>query len=1313
MIHKNKPMKLRTIMTWLVLAPLMVMADPIATSHYFFRTVNVKDGLVDNFVRDITTDYEGFVWFSTINGVSRYDGYRFHNFMPQLWGGLSGDVAMVRETADSTLWMVCTGELFTYQRAARTWQKDGAEQLERLGVKGKPGLFYVDDLSNLWVTTDRGIYHYDYGEHRLLHFNCPSQAPILHIVAKNGTALIVSSDYNIYKVKSSQLTFLTQAPTMTSGRQPAGSLRHGIRDSRVLIDSRMNLWLYHAHELAGTQWVYSMSTGQWHQAVELRQMGNASVNVIAEDHDGNLWIGTGNRGIHVFTYQDNVNYEVKIALKAFKPTSSHITCFYPDKNNTMWVGSAKLGAAYAILNSPDFNHVSTGDYEDVSSLIEDGQGNLWIGFDGEGIMMKSKTGNTTYFSAQQQQLPSDIITSLAIDGKGNVLVGTYGDGIARFDGQRFTSLYADYDPLQYVKAMTTDKHGNLWVATVDNGVIKITFDGRITNYTSTNTPLPSNGILCLTYDTQRDRIYIGTSTGIAAYDCGKGDFVTSESLHQLNGTYVTSLLVCNSGRLWIGSRNGLWVYDSDDGNVSHLTTDQGLSHNVVRAIAGREKDIWVSTDNGLTCISGGQCYPFYDTDGLQGMVFSNNAALTTSDSTILLGCFTGYVRIPQENIIPHKPKLRIRFTDFRINGSEAEGTLDNFTIHYGERPTIFVSAMVHAFSQKIRYSYRFKGEKEWVRAPGNSLYFVALSSGLHVLQVKAELPGITVDEDDALVGELPINVLPPLWLSTPAILFYLLALAAIVWLLFRAIRRRQNRELAIKQLEMKMEKYEMEEEKIRFFTNISHDLKTPLTLVVAPLEKIRETHLPDAIRTELDVAWRNARQLYDLVLQLLDFRRLDVGKEKLNLRHGDIVNFVKQTAQGFTYFATRKQINLELQLPETSMEIRFDEDKMRRIITNLLSNAYKYNTDNGSVTLKLNVMQEEMILSVADTGIGIHDKRHIFDRFVQETHGQEQEGSGLGLHIVRQYVDMMEGHINVEDNKPHGSVFTITLPIYHEDTASESEGLLSDIHEDSHHTTNPSDINNERKPTILVVDDNTDARLFLQRSLDDNYHVIMASNGQEALNLLEKHDEVRLVVSDVMMPVMDGIELFRNIKSNINFSHIPVILLTAKSSEESMVTSLKEGVADYITKPFSLAVLRLRIQKVMEWTQQVYAQVDTGIKIKPSEITVSSLDEELISHVIARIEENINNIDYSVSQLSSDVGMTRGHLYKKLMAIVGKSPVEFMRIIRLERGKSLLDQGRTNISEVANMVGFSPKQFAHYFKMMFNDTPTDYLKKRE
>lgn len=247
-------------------------------------------------------------------------------------------------------------------------------------------------------------------------------------------------------------------------------------------------------------------------------------------------------------------------------------------------------------------------------------------------------------------------------------------------------------------------------------------------------------------------------------------------------------------------------------------------------------------------------------------------------------------------------------------------------------------------------------------------------------------------------------------------------------------------------------------------------------------------------------------------------------------------------------------------------------------------------------------------------------------------------------------------------------------------------------------------------PTILVVDDNMDARLFLQRSLADEYNVLVAANGSEALKTLSKTDNVSIIISDVMMPVMDGIELFREIKGNISYSHIPVILLTAKSGEKSMVESLQEGVADYITKPFSLAVLRLRIRRILEWTTNVHDDVAKGIEIKPSEITVSSLDEELINHVISNIEANIQNTEYSVVQLSSDVGMTRGHLYKKLMAITGKSPLEFIRIIKMKRGKSLLDQGRTNVSEVSNMVGLSAKQFAHYFKQMYDVTPSDYLR---
>ena len=329
---------------------------------------------------------------------------------------------------------------------------------------------------------------------------------------------------------------------------------------------------------------------------------------------------------------------------------------------------------------------------------------------------------------------------------------------------------------------------------------------------------------------------------------------------------------------------------------------------------------------------------------------------------------------------------------------------------------------------------------------------------------------------------------------------------------------------------------------------------------------------------------------------------------------------------------------------------------------------------------------------------------------MQESHGHEQEGSGLGLHIVRQYVEMMGGTIDVTDNKPKGTVFTVTLPVI---TEYDNQGeLTEEVNSDDEREVDAKE-QKDGKPTIMVVEDNLDARQFLQRSLEDEYHVIVAENGMEALEKMAGKQRVNIVVSDVMMPVMDGIQLFRQLKNNINYSHIPVILLTSKSGQEDIVASMKEGVADYITKPFSLAVLKLKIKKILEWTQNTYTKVGKGMEIKPNEITVSSLDEELITHVMESIETNMADTNYSVVQLSQDVGMTRGHLYKKLMAITGKSPLEFIRIIKMKRGKSLLDQGKTNISEVADMVGLSPKQFTNYFKQTYGEIPSEYLKKNK
>lgn len=513
--------------------------------------------------------------------------------------------------------------------------------------------------------------------------------------------------------------------------------------------------------------------------------------------------------------------------------------------------------------------------------------------------------------------------------------------------------------------------------------------------------------------------------------------------------------------------------------------------------------------------------------------------------------------------------------------------------------------------------------------------------------------------------------------------------------------------LALQKLEMELEQqHQMEDKKMQFFTNISHDLKTPLSLIITPLEKLLSGNLEKNIRVELDLVWRNAKMLMDEVVQLLDIRKLDAGNEELHLAHGDLIIFVRKICENFRYYAESHGMQMNLKINAANLEMDFDQAKMRRIVTNLLSNAFKYNTAKGSVNITLGRDGQTARLEVADTGIGIKDeaKSHIFDRFFQVDNHTEYVGSGVGLHIVKEYVTMHQGRIWVENNHPKGSVFIVTIPIQ---ATNNKINVTNEISDDN--TTKIAVKEATSDISILIVEDNRDFCMFLERCLNDQYKVLTAHNGVEALNKLSEND-INIVISDVMMPEMDGLELCHHIKTNINLSHIPVILLTAKSTEDNIITGLRDGADDYITKPFNLNILKLRMEKILEWTNNNHRDF---IKrdISPSEITVSSLDEQLIAKAIKLVEDNMSNSDFSVEDFSTAVGMTRSHLYKKLMAITGKSPLEFIRIIRIKRGRSLLEQGRTNISEVAYTIGFSPKQFSKYFKEEYGCLPSEFLQR--
>lgn len=623
-----------------------------------------------------------------------------------------------------------------------------------------------------------------------------------------------------------------------------------------------------------------------------------------------------------------------------------------------------------------------------------------------------------------------------------------------------------------------------------------------------------------------------------------------------------------------------------------------------------------------------------------------------------------------------------------------------------------VSSMDYNSLHKLQYAYRLNKDEEWVKLEGNRIYFNKLSPGTYQLEVKVYENNNSYKNSKASC--LTIHVLPPFWLSVPAYIGYTLLLAGVIIFFFLKMKRKHIRNLSQQKREMEIiQQHEMDEAKMRFFTNVSHDLRTPLSLIIIPLEKLLSSNLEKGVKEELELIHRNSETLLNEVNQLLDFRKLDQQKTQLMLSHGNLSDFVKEVCGSFIPQAVKKGINIRLHINETKMDMDFDRNKIQRILLNLLSNAVKYNYENGEVIVALDKITangtENAQIQVADTGIGIKDenKDKIFDRFFQEQHSTTTYiGNGIGLHIVKEYVTMHHGTITVENHIPQGTIFTITLPVTHNYAVNDEKQDEAEIREKA--VDEVSDTTDTHKTSLLIVEDNDDFRNFLINCLKGTYQVFDAPNGKEALEILA-HQSIQIVISDVMMPEMDGMELYRKIKTDIRYSHIPVILLTARTADEHELSGLKEGADDYITKPFNLEILLLRIQKILKWTKNNHEKFKT-IDISPSEITVSSLDEQLIEKAVRAVEENMDNSEFSVEELSSYVGMSRGHLYKKLIMITGKSPLEFIRILRVKRGKQLLEQSQLNVSQIAYQIGLSPKQFAKYFKEEFGYVPSEYIK---
>lgn len=569
---------------------------------------------------------------------------------------------------------------------------------------------------------------------------------------------------------------------------------------------------------------------------------------------------------------------------------------------------------------------------------------------------------------------------------------------------------------------------------------------------------------------------------------------------------------------------------------------------------------------------------------------------------------------------------------------------------------------------------------------------------------------------------LGIVVNPPFWMSWWAYLLYAAGLVVVLFLARYRMLKREREKFHLQQIENEVAKNEeINNMKFRFFTNVSHELRTPLTLIISPLEGMLKETTDELQSTRLQLMYRNAQRLLHLVNQLLDFRKGEMSTHQLSLSEGDIISYVHSVCNSFLLMADKKHIQFSFFSGIDTFSMAFDADKVGKIVMNLLSNAFKFTPEGGRVTVMIEHVTgtpDTLEIKIADTGIGISDvdKEHIFDRFYQADHKgvEETTGNGIGLSLVRDFVTLHEGEVKVFDNIGTGSVFVIQFPVKHVETQvqlPEETGMSVGDEEDREMKEEVREETGRKDfPLLLVVDDNEDFRIFMRYSLELQYRVKLAVNGNEAWEMMQE-ELPDLVISDVMMPQMDGNELCRLIKQDKRIAHIPVILLTARQNTEAKLEGLQTGADDYVTKPFNMTILVLRIRKLIELSR--YHRVTQGmIDPAPSEIVITSLDEKLIEKAIKYVEDNMSRTELSVEELSRELGMSRVHLYKKLLQITGKTPIEFIRVIRLKRAAQLLRESQLHVSEVAFEVGFNnPKYFSRYFKDEFGVLPSVYQEK--
>jgi signal transduction histidine kinase/ligand-binding sensor domain-containing protein/DNA-binding response OmpR family regulator len=1114
-------------------------------------------------------------------------------------------------------------------------------------------------------------------------------------------------------------------------------------------------------------WILDQKTAKWSK---FDKISDEFINTLMRDSKGNLWLGGQESGLLHYREADSKIISFKYdKFDDFSLSGNIVSCIFEDQQKNLWVGSLQADLNFVIKANPFLGYKqvyanSRGlTNKNVSSVLEYGENKLWIGYYNVGgiDVIDRPTGNKKFFPPQKNSgngLGEGTVHCIYRDRKSNIWVGTYFGGLQMYDKKNGKFISFRHNPADEqsiagndVRSITEDNHGNLWIAIHGRGVDKFIpstkkFEHHKVDYGNAANTITSNWILSIFCDSE-DNIWVGSIDGISVID--KKTTTVRKYRNQPNDTsslsnnFVYSICQDSKGNMWFGTALGLNLLNKRNGTFTTYTTRDGLTNNKVTGIVEDQfGNLWLSTFKGLCRFTPVE-KKFRNFDIIDGLVtdeFLLPGGFKSQKGEIFFGGKQGVICFLPGNIIENKYKPPVYITGFKLFNRPV-GTVETENVFFLKKQSIYNHEITLKYSQNVftlefaalnyiepeknLYAYKMFGfDKNWnFIGNRNEVTYTNLPPGKYVFQVKAA-------NNDGVWNDLPatlnLTIIPPWYKTVWAYLLYILLIGSIIaYLRFTfLLREKLKRKIELERMEAKQQ-HELDLMKLRFFTNISHEFRTPLTLILAPLEKPFHLLSQEKLENNYKLIYKSASRLLRLINQLMDVRKLEAGGLKLEASENDIIRFVRDISSTFQMEATERSINFQVITKLDHLSVWFDTDKLDKILYNLIANAFKF-TDNGkNITVYISTKKSEdntydndvhfVEIIIEDSGIGIEkdDLDHIFDRFYQAETAQKNLGSGIGLALTKELVEIHNGILKVESSKGKGSRFIILLPMGKEHlkpyqitnevvTDTTINFFQDDKNDQELSPVSNSKDSNKTAPVLLIIEDHPDLRQFIKNEFENTFNVVEASDGNEGLDSAI-NSIPDIIISDIMMPGLDGIELCKRLKTDEKTSHIPVILLTARTAREQVVEGLETGADDYIPKPFSISILRARVHNLLESRKLLRKQFSKLPNVSQV-ITATSLDQKFLERATELIEKNISNSDFDAYVFSGDMGMSRSQLYRKMQALTGYSVNEFIRNIRLKRGAELLLTTENSVTEIAFMVGFKEisyfvKCFTEYYKI--------------